>query len=73
MKHLIKRISFFPFSYVSTPKQSLYAIIRYNIVRHKWIILEKKYGDESVIIDYVHDLNEESGIVEEDFIVGYTD
>ena len=45
--------------------------MRYNTVLHKWVIIEKQYGIEIDIIQYVRELNEDAGLITEDFIVGY--
>ncbi len=73
MKPIVQKVSFYPFSYHSLPKQGMFAIVRYNIIRHKWITLERKYGVKSDIEDYVRELNEDCGIITEEFIVGYTE
>ena len=45
--------------------------MRYNTVLHKWVIIGKQYGMEIDIIQYVRELNEDAGLITEDFIVGY--
>ena len=49
----------------------MFAIVRYNIIRHKWITLEKRFGLKSDIEDYVRELNEDCGIITEEFVVDY--
>lgn len=71
MKPIIEVISFYPFSYSPLPKEGMFAIRRYNIIKHRWIVIEKRFGLESDIADFVHGLNEDAGIIREEFIVGY--
>ena len=71
MTPVVKKISFYPFIYYPLPKQGHYAVARYNIIKHKWIVLERRFGLKTEIEDYVHELNMESGRIEEEFIVGY--
>lgn len=71
MKPIIQTVSFYPFSYHPLPRNGMFAIERYNILRHKWITVEKRFGVKSDIEDYVRELNEDCGIITEEFIVGY--
>ncbi len=71
MQPIIEKISFYPYSYYPLPKKDMFAITRYNIIYHKWVTLEKRVGIESEIVEYVHELNENVGIITEEFIVGY--
>ncbi len=71
MKPIIQTVSFYPFSYHPLPQKGMFAIVRYNIIRHKWITLERRFGVKSDIEDYVHELNEDCGIITEEFIVDY--
>lgn len=71
MKPIIQKVSFYPFSYSQLPRKGFYAIMRYNTVLHKWVIIGKQYGMEIDIIRYVRELNEDAGLITEDFIVGY--
>ena len=71
MRPIIQKVSFHPFSYHSLPQKGMFAIVRYNIIRHKWITLEKRFGLKSDIENYVRELNEDCGIITEEFIVDY--
>ena len=71
MRPIIEKISFYPFSFNPIPKQEKFDIERYNIFKHKWIVIERRAGTQSEIEEYVHDLNLEAGIITEEFIVGY--
>lgn len=73
MKPIIKKISFYPFSFCESPKKGYYIVRRYNIIKHKWITLERRFSTLEMIEDYVHDLNADAGIITETFIVGYKD
>ena len=71
MKPVIQKVSFYPYSYHDLPKKGYYAIIRYNIVKHKWIEISRRFGLESEVEQEVYELNEEAGIITEMFITNY--
>lgn len=71
MKQIVEKVSFYPYSYVELSRKDWYAIIRYNTVFHKWITLERLHGEESSISEEVRKLNEDAGLITEEFIVGY--
>ena len=73
MKTIVETLSFYPFSFHPLPEQRKYAIERFNIVKHEWVTIEERCGDRSDIEDYVRELNEDGGIIKEQFIVGYED
>ena len=73
MKPVYQKISFYPFSFHRFPNNDQFAIVRYNIIKHRWIVIEKRNGSEQSIEEYVHELNEGAGIITEVFIIGYTE
>ncbi|MCF0117566.1 MAG: hypothetical protein HUJ61_05925 [Bacilli bacterium] len=72
MKPIFEEKSFYPFTYCDH-QNGYYEIMRYNIIKHKWISLKKIRSTQEWVEKYVYDLNSDAGIISERFIVGYKD
>lgn len=71
MKPTIEKISFYPYRTIFCEETGIYAIERYDSVKHQWIIMDCVTGEQHVVEEQVHKLNMEVGKVEETYIVGY--
>lgn len=71
MKPIIQKVSFFPFCNRPSSQDGYYSIERYDITEHRWKTMGNRSGNKTEIEEYVHDLNKESGMVTEEYIVGY--
>lgn len=71
MKPIIEKVFFYPYRTIFCEETGVYAIERYDSVKHQWIIMDCVTGEQHVAEEQVHELNMEAGKVEEAYIVGY--
>lgn len=68
MKAKVEKIQFYPYRKVIV-NNSEYRIERYDVVKKQWFLLLDKYTDETTCQSAIDELNMESGLVYESYIV----